>query len=40
MATITIEQVVYVSVTGIDSAMRTIVWHRYKTTIVVKNTDY
>lgn len=39
MATITIEQVVDVSMMGVDSALHTIVWHRYRTTIIVNNTD-
>lgn len=36
---ITIEQVVYLSMMGIDSAMHIIIWHRYRTTIIVNNTD-
>lgn len=39
MATITIEQVVDVSVMGVGSALHTIIWHRYRTTIIVNNTD-
>lgn len=39
MATITVEQVVYLSMMGIDLAIQIIIWHRYRTTIIVNNTD-
>lgn len=39
MDTIMVEQVVYLSMMGIDLAIHIIIWHRYRTTIIVNNTD-